>query len=85
MLNFGIQINLILAVFNLLPIPPLDGSWILYHLLPNELANLYKKIFPFGFIILILLLMSNMIHVVITPVYSFMLKILSQILSAIII
>ena len=85
MLNFGIQINLILAVFNLLPIPPLDGSWILYHILPNELANLYKKIFPFGFIILIILLMSNMIHVIITPVYSFILKILSQILSAIII
>ena len=84
MLNFGIQINIILAVFNVLPIPPLDGSWILYHLLPGHLARAYKKIFPYGFIILIILLMSNVIHKIIIPVYSFILTFLSGLLSVII-
>jgi Zn-dependent protease len=84
MLNFGIQINIILAVFNILPIPPLDGSWILYHLLPVNLAGVYKKIFPYGFIILIILLMSNVIHKIIIPVYSFILTFLSGLLSVII-
>lgn len=83
MLNFGIKINVILAVFNLLPIPPLDGSWILYHLLPEELANAYRKIFPYGFFILIFLLMSNVIHKIIIPVNSFILKFLSGLLKTI--
>lgn len=82
--NFGIQINVILAVFNVLPIPPLDGSWILYHLLPENLANAYRRIFPYGFLILILLLMSGVIHQIIIPVYSFILKFLSVILTTII-
>ncbi len=84
MLNFGIQINVILAVFNVLPIPPLDGSWILYHLLPPNLAASYRKIFPYGFVILIILLMSNVINTIIVPVYSFILTFLSAILNAII-
>jgi len=83
--NYGIQINVILAVFNMLPIPPLDGSWILYHLLPARIAETYKKIFPYGFLLLILLLMTNSIHFVIVPLNSYMMKLLSEILKKIII
>ncbi len=59
MLQYGILINIVLAVFNMTPIPPLDGSWVLYHLLPADLAAMYKKIFPYGFFIILLLFITN--------------------------
>jgi Zn-dependent protease len=48
MCTLGVQLNVILAVFNLLPIPPLDGSWILPHFLPSALASGYEKLRPYG-------------------------------------
>ena len=57
-LTFAAQINLVLAAFNLLPIPPLDGSKILGSLLPAHLEYEYRKLERFGFLILILLLWS---------------------------
>jgi Zn-dependent protease len=55
----GISINLVLAIINLLPIPPLDGSRILSSLLPDRLAWQYNRLERFGFIILLLLLMTG--------------------------
>jgi Zn-dependent protease len=52
----GILLNLILATFNLLPIPPLDGSHVLYNFLPQPLAYNYMSLSRFGFLILILLM-----------------------------
>jgi len=57
----GISINLVLALVNLLPIPPLDGSRILSGLLPNYWAWQYNKLERFGFIILLLLLSTNIL------------------------
>jgi Zn-dependent protease len=62
-----IYINILLAVFNLLPIPPLDGSRILMGLLPRELAYRYSMIGPFGTIIIVLLL-ATIFKSVILPV-----------------
>jgi Zn-dependent protease len=53
--GIGILLNLMLAVFNMLPIPPLDGSGVLEYLLPKELLPHYAKIRPYGFVILLLL------------------------------
>ena len=55
----GISINLVLAIINLLPIPPLDGSRILSGLLPDRWAWQYNRLERFGFLLLLLLLMTG--------------------------
>lgn len=50
---YGIVINLILALFNLIPIPPLDGSHVVAHMLPRGLADSYRALGRFGMLILI--------------------------------
>jgi Zn-dependent protease len=51
----GILINLSLAIFNMMPVHPLDGSGVLEGLLPEQWANSYARLRPFGFIILLVL------------------------------
>ena len=67
LLNYGILINLFLAFFNLVPIPPLDGSHILRNLLPPEAARSYDKIQPYGFIILLLMIYFKLMIIVVFP------------------
>ncbi len=69
-LFFGILINTFLAVFNLIPIPPLDGSGVLMGLLSDEAAEKYDKIRPYGFIILIGLLFLGFFRIVFGPIQS---------------
>jgi len=55
-----IRINILLAVFNLIPIVPLDGSWILYHVLPPDLAARYQSFGArWGFAVLLLLVYTG--------------------------
>ena len=63
----GVQLNVILAIFNLLPIPPLDGSWILPHFLPSNLALGYEKLRPYGFLILLLCMTFGVFRIVLFP------------------
>lgn len=56
-LIFGVRINIVLAVFNFLPIPPLDGSKIFSMILPYQYAQYIHKMEAFGFFILLLILM----------------------------
>jgi Zn-dependent protease len=58
---YTIVINVILAFFNLIPIPPLDGSGIVMGLISEEAAQKYEQIRPYGFFILILLIMTGVI------------------------
>ena len=55
-LDYAIYINLILAFFNLIPIPPLDGSHVLAHALPRELAARYRDMGRYGLLIVMALL-----------------------------
>jgi len=64
----AIMANLVLAVFNLLPIPPLDGSRVAMGLLPYHLGVEYAKVEPYGFIIIFALLWIGVINTVIWPV-----------------
>jgi Zn-dependent protease len=71
MLIASVWINLVLCIFNFLPIPPLDGSRILTGILPDRLALSYMKIERFGFILILVLAFSGVLSKVIVPIISF--------------
>ncbi|OGD14640.1 MAG: hypothetical protein A2V76_08435 [Candidatus Aminicenantes bacterium RBG_16_63_14] len=63
-------INTALAIFNLIPIPPLDGSGILAGLLSEKAAAKYERIRPYGFFILIALMYTNVLTLIFTPIHK---------------
>ena len=66
-LLYGVRINVVLAIFNLIPVPPLDGSKILSGLLPPKQAYEFEKLEPYGFIILIALILTDAVGYIILP------------------
>jgi Zn-dependent protease len=76
MLGFGLYVNLLLALFNLLPIPPLDGGRVLMGLLPPRQAYTLSRIEPFGFLLVIVLIyFTGLWKAVIAPMVNFLLVI----------
>jgi len=75
--TLGIQLNVILAIFNLVPIPPLDGSKVASFGLRGELGDAYDRIVgPYGFVILMLLLMTGVLGYVMRPIQNLILTVL---------
>jgi Zn-dependent protease len=73
----GIELNVLLAVFNLVPIPPLDGSKVASFGLPGNIGEKYDRIMgPYGFLILMLLLVSGAFSYVLAPVNRFIIGLL---------
>jgi Zn-dependent protease len=68
LLFFFVLVNVMLGVFNLLPIPPLDGSGVLLSLGGEAVGRVYAVIRPFGFIILLLLVMSPILGGILRPI-----------------
>ena len=66
----GININVVLMVLNLLPLPPLDGGRIAVSLLPNRLAYQYSKVEPYGMVILVVLMFSGVLGTIMWPLIN---------------
>jgi Zn-dependent protease len=68
----GVGINLVLAIFNLVPIPPLDGSRFVLGVLPYPAARFYAGLEPYGMIIIFLLLYFGVLNSFVWPVVEFL-------------
>jgi Zn-dependent protease len=77
MLKSSIIINVVLASFNLLPVPPLDGGRIVAGFLPKDMADKYGRIEPYGMIIVIVLIMTGIAGLIIKPLMYLLLILLN--------
>ena len=75
-LYIAIQVNLLLAFFNLIPIPPLDGGNVLLGLLPPSMAAVLDQVRQFGFLILYALMLTGIATALILPPTNFLMRIL---------
>jgi len=81
MIVFGIRISIVLCVFNLLPIHPLDGSHIVQGLLPAHQAQIYSRHERYGFIILLALMFTGVLWSIIAPFYSLIVGLISTLFA----
>ena len=74
------NLNIILGVFNLIPIPPLDGSKVLVSLAPKTFAGVYRQLEQYGFIIFIILIFTGALWRIIRPVSDLIIELMTNII-----
>jgi len=68
-LRLSFIVNTFLAFFNLIPIPPLDGSWVLEHLFPRTLGPIYERMRPYAFLVFVALFYSGALDKLLAPAF----------------
>ena len=76
MFYLAVEVNLLLAFFNLIPVPPLDGGNVMLGLLPPRAALAYSRLRQYGFLVLYALMLSGVASALIMPPTMLLLRIL---------
>lgn len=76
LLSVMLLLNIGLGVFNLIPVPPLDGSHVLEELLPASMAEAYAQVQPYGFMLLYALMFLGVFGAIFGPIYKFVIMML---------
>ena len=83
MVGLGIQMNVVLALFNLVPIPPLDGSKVASYGLPGTLGERYDRVMePYGFMILLVLFATGLLWLILGPLTTWVIVSLFRLAQA---
>jgi Zn-dependent protease len=72
-LQLAVYLNVVLAVFNMVPVPPLDGGNVVAGLLQGPVADMYERLRPYGFLILYGLMFTGLLTTIISPPVAFLL------------
>ena len=76
-----IEFNVVFGIFNLIPIPPLDGSKILFYFLPNKYKHIMYTLEKYSFYIIIIFWFTGLTSIIISPIVSLIIRFLNFILT----